>query len=278
MGNPASHRPVAETLLKLDGVETYYGPLRALSGVSLTVARGTVTVILGANGAGKSTLLGTIMGVLDGQPRHGTIMFRGERIDGMATEKIVRAGISYVPEGRRVFPDLNVSENLKVGAYTVRDRQSTRRTLERVHDYFPVLTERRDQPAGTLSGGEQQMLAIGRALMNEPELLLLDEPSLGLAPLLVRQVFDIISQIRDEGVTVLLVEQNARMALQVADDGVVLESGELVVSGTAAELVDNDEVEELYMGAASTASEQGAASNTSEPGAQGGARNDVNLE
>ena len=284
MGNPASHRPpasdrpVAETLLKLDGVETYYGPLRALCGVSLTVARGTVTVILGANGAGKSTLLGTIMGVLDGQPRHGTIMFRGERIDGMATEKIVRAGISYVPEGRRVFPDLTVSENLKVGAYTVRDRQSTRRTLERVHDYFPVLTERRNQPAGTLSGGEQQMLAIGRALMNEPELLLLDEPSLGLAPLLVRQVFDIISQIRDEGVTVLLVEQNARMALKVADYGVVLEGGELVVSGTAAELVDNDEVEELYMGAASTASEPGAAANTSERGAQRGARNDIDLE
>ena len=284
MGNPASHRPpasdrpVAETLLKLDGVETYYGPLRALCGVSLTVARGTVTVILGANGAGKSTLLGTIMGVLDGQPRHGTITFRGERIDGMATEKIVRAGISYVPEGRRVFPDLTVSENLKVGAYTVRDRQSTRRTLERVHDYFPVLTERRNQPAGTLSGGEQQMLAIGRALMNEPELLLLDEPSLGLAPLLVRQVFDIISQIRDEGVTVLLVEQNARMALKVADDGVVLENGELVISGTAAELVDNDEVEELYMGAASTASEQGDASTTSERGAQRGAQHDVDQE
>ena len=284
MGNPASHRPpasdrpVAETLLKLDGVETYYGPLRALCGVSLTVARGTVTVILGANGAGKSTLLGTIMGVLDGQPRHGTIMFRGERIDGMATEKIVRAGISYVPEGRRVFPDLTVSENLKVGAYTVRDRQSTRRPLERVHDYFPVLTERRNQPAGTLSGGEQQMLAIGRALMNEPELLLLDEPSLGLAPLLVRQVFDIISQIRDEGVTVLLVEQNARMALKVADDGVVLENGELVISGTAAELVDNDEVEELYMGAASTASEQGDASTTSERGAQRGAQHDVDQE
>ncbi len=269
MDSPASHPLVAELLLKLDGVETYYGPLRALSGVSLTVAQGTVTVILGANGAGKSTLLGTIMGVLDGQPRQGTITFRGERIDGMATEKIVRAGISYVPEGRRVFPELTVSENLKVGAYTVRDRQSTRRTLERVEDYFPVLTERQDQHAGTLSGGEQQMLAIGRALMNEPELLLLDEPSLGLAPLLVHQVFDIISQIRDEGVTVLLVEQNARMALKVADDGVVLENGELVISGTAAELVDNDEVEELYMGAAST---------TSERGAQRGAQHDVDQE
>ncbi len=272
MNNPAT------PLLQLDSVETYYGPLRALSGVSLTVAEGTITVILGSNGAGKSTLLGTIMGVLDGQPHRGTITFRGQRIDGMATEKIVRAGISYVPEGRRVFPELTVSENLKVGAYTVRDRQSTRRTLERVHDYFPLLADRQTQPAGTLSGGEQQMLAIGRALMNEPELLLLDEPSLGLAPLLVRQVFDIVSQIRDEGVTVLLVEQNARMALKVADDGVVLESGELVVSGTAAELVDNDEVEELYMGAATTASEQEAASTASEREAQGGAQHDVDLE
>ena len=255
----------ATPLLQLDGVETYYGPLRALSGVSLSVAEGTVKVILGSNGAGKSTLLGTIMGVLDGQPQRGTITFRGERIDGMATEKIVRTGISYVPEARRVFPDLTVSENLRVGAYIVRDRQSTTRTLERVHDYFPVLADRRTQRAGTLSGGEQQMLAIGRALMNEPELLLLDEPSLGLAPMLVRQVFDIISQIRDEGVTVLLVEQNARMALTVADDGVVLESGELVVSGTAQELVDNDEVEELYMGAASSTSDRGA-------------RDDVDLE
>ncbi len=259
MSNPAT------PLLKLDNVETYYGPLRALSGVSLTVAEGTITVILGSNGAGKSTLLGTIMGVLDGQPQRGTITFRGERIDGMATEKIVRTGISYVPEARRVFPELTVSENLRVGAYTVRDRQSTMRTLERVHDYFPILADRRTQRAGTLSGGEQQMLAIGRALMNEPELLLLDEPSLGLAPMLVRQVFDIISQIRDAGVTVLLVEQNARMALEVADEGVVLESGELVVSGTAAELVDNDEVEELYMGAASSTSDRGA-------------RDDVDLE
>ncbi len=251
MSNPAT------PLLELDGVETYYGPLRALSRVSLSVAEGSVTVILGSNGAGKSTLLGTIMGVLAGQPRGGTITFRGERIDGMATEKIVRTGISYVPEGRHVFPELTVNENLNVGAYTVRDRQSTRRTLDRVHDYFPVLADRQTQRAGTLSGGEQQMLAIGRALMNEPELLLLDEPSLGLAPILVGQVFDIISQIRDEGVTVLLVEQNARMALKVADDGVVLKSGEFVVSGTAQELVDNDEVEELYMGATSTTSDQG---------------------
>lgn len=270
----ADARAIGEVLLEIQGVETYYGPLRALSDVSLTVTEGTVTVILGSNGAGKSTLLGTIMGVLDGQPQCGTITFGGERIDGMATEKIVRTGISYVPEGRRVFPELSVRENLAVGAYTVRDRQSTRRTLDRVYDYFPLLADRQTQPAGTLSGGEQQMLAIGRALMNGPRLLLLDEPSLGLAPILVRQVFDIISQICDEGVTVLLVEQNARMALKVADDGVVLENGELVVSGTAQELADNDEVEELYMGTASTTSELGTAPYSSEQGA----RHDVDQE
>ncbi len=245
-------------LLALDGVETYYGPLQALSGVSLTVEEGSVTVILGNNGAGKSTLLGTIMGVLDGQPRSGTITFEGTRIDRTPTERIVRLGISYVPEGRRIFTDLTVSENLKVGAYIRTDRAGTRRTLEHVYEHFPLLAERRGQRAGTLSGGEQQMLAIGRALMNGPRLLLLDEPSLGLAPLLVRQVFDIISQIRGEGVTVLLVEQNARMALSVADEGLVLENGAVVISGTAAELVDNQEVEELYMGASSTGSDRGA--------------------
>ncbi len=244
-------------LLEIDGVETSYGPLRALSGVSLTVDEGSVTVVLGNNGAGKSTLLGTIMGVLNGEPRRGTITFRGTRIDGMATERIVRSGISYVPEGRRVFAELTVGDNLKVGAYIRKDRLETRRTLERVYDYFPLLADRRTQAAGTLSGGEQQMLAIGRALMNGPRLLLLDEPSLGLAPILVRRVFDIVSRIRDEGVTVLLVEQNARMALAVADRGLVLESGELVVSGTAAELVDNEDVERLYMGAPSTPSDRG---------------------
>ena len=244
-------------LLELEGVEAFYGPLRALSGVSLTVDEGSVTVILGNNGAGKSTLLDTIMGVHDGEPRRGAITFRGTRIDGMATERIVRSGISYVPEGRRLFAELTVSDNLKVGAYIRKDLLETRRTLERVHDYFPLLADRRAQVAGTLSGGEQQMLAIGRALMNGPRLLLLDEPSLGLAPILIRHVFDIVSQIRDEGVTVLLVEQNARMALAVADRGLVLENGELVASGTAAELVDNEDVEQLYMGAPSTPSDRG---------------------
>ena len=239
-------------LLQLAGVETWYGPLRALSDISLAVEEGSISVILGNNGAGKSTLLNTVMGVLDRQPHSGTITFQGIRIDGMATETIVRSGISYVPEGRQLFEQLTVVQNLGVGAFIRKDRAAIRRDLDRVYELFPVLAERRDQPAGTLSGGEQQMLAIGRALMNGPRLLLLDEPSLGLAPILVRHVFDIITQIRDEGVTVLLVEQNARMALAVADVGVILENGELVVSGAAADLIDNQEVEELYMGATPT--------------------------
>jgi len=245
-------------LLAVSDVETWYGPLRALSGVSFEVEEGTVTTILGNNGAGKSTLLLTIMGVLEGQPRTGSIELDGRRIDRMATEKIVRLGLSYVPEGRRVFPELTVRENLEVGAYVRTDRVETRLMLDRVYDHFPLLAERGRQPAGTLSGGEQQMLAIGRALMNGPRLLLLDEPSLGLAPILVRQVFEIIKQIRDEGVTVLLVEQNARMALSIADRGLVLESGSIVVAGAAADLVDNRDVEELYMGSASTPRDQGA--------------------
>jgi branched-chain amino acid transport system ATP-binding protein len=251
-------------LLRLEGVEARYGPIRALADVSFSVEEGTVTVVLGNNGAGKSTLLGTIMGVLEGQPSRGTVTFAGARIDGIATVKIVRSGIAYVPEGRRLFAELTVSENLHVGAYVRKDRAETRRALERVYDYCPILAERRTQPAGTLSGGEQQMLAIGRALMNGPRLLLLDEPSLGLAPILVRQVFDIISQIRDEGVTVLLVEQNARMALTVAHQGLVLENGSVVVSGSAAELVDNAEVEELYMGTRSTGPDEGGPDDASE--------------
>jgi len=250
--------PERAPILLVSEVESYYGPLRALSGISFSVAEGSVTAILGNNGAGKSTLLGTIMGIVDGQPRSGTITFRGERIDGLATERIVRAGVSFVPEGRRVFPELSVRENLAVGAYVRRDRAATKGSLDRVFEYFPLLAERREQAAGTLSGGEQQMLAIGRALMNGPQLLLLDEPSLGLAPILVRQVFDIIRQIRDEGVTVLLVEQNARMALSIADRGLVLESGALVVSGEASDLVDNPEVEELYMGSSSSSPDQDA--------------------
>ena len=246
-------------LLELDAVESYYGPLRALAGVSLAVTEGTITVILGNNGAGKSTLLSTVMGVLDHQPQRGRISFRGKRIDGVATERIVRAGISYVPEGRRLFNELTVRQNLTVGSYVRRDRIETRRAQERVYEFFPILAERANQHAGTLSGGEQQMLAIGRALMNGPRLLLLDEPSLGLAPILVRQVFDIISEIRDEGVTVLLVEQNARMALSIASEGLVLDNGAVVIAGPASQLIDNEEVEELYMGVSNTSPQSGNA-------------------
>ncbi|MEE2899743.1 MAG: ABC transporter ATP-binding protein [Gemmatimonadota bacterium] len=245
----------ASPLLELADVETYYGPLRALTGVSFGVREGSITVILGNNGAGKSTLLSTVLGVLDRQPQKGTISFRGARIDGVATEAIVRSGISYVPEGRRLFNELSVRDNLTVGSYVRRNRAEAQKTRERVYEFFPLLAERSRQPAGTLSGGEQQMLAIGRALMNGPRLLLLDEPSLGLAPILVRQVFDIISQIRDEGVTVLLVEQNARMALSIADEGLVLENGAIVIAGPAAELIDNEEVEALYMGAKTSPSQ-----------------------
>ncbi len=258
MGKPSDpvHEPTEgegqrEPILVLSGVESYYGPLPALRGISLSVERGSITAILGNNGAGKTTLLSTVMGVLGGQPRRGSITFRGKRIDGVDPVKIVRAGVSYVPEGRQLFDELSVQHNLQVGAYIRSDRSAVRRDLDRVYTFFPLLAERRSQAAGTLSGGEQQMLAIGRALLNGPRLLLLDEPSLGLAPILVRQVFDIIAEIRKEGVTILLVEQNARMALELADRGMVLENGELVLAGAAQELIDSREVEALYMGAPS---------------------------
>ena len=236
-----------EPLLTLAGVDAEHGAQRALSDVSFAIDEGRATVVLGNNGAGKSTLLSTIMGVLPGQPRRGRITFAGRRIDGMATEKIVRAGVSWVPEGRRVFPDLTVRENLTVGAWVRRGRAEERRALERVHAHFPLLAERRSQAGGTLSGGEQQMLAIGRALMNGPRLLLLDEPSLGLAPIVVRQVYEVVRRLRDEGVSMLIVEQNARAALTLGDHGLVLQNGRIVAAGAASELVDNPDVEALYM-------------------------------
>ena len=237
-----------QPLLALDRVETFYGPLQALRGVSLTVAEGAITAILGNNGAGKSTLLSTILGVLDGQPRQGSIEFDGLAIDGMATEKIVRAGISYVPEGRRLFPELSVSQNLTVGGYIRRDRAATRRTLEQVYEFFPLLSERLSQPAGTLSGGEQQMLAIARALMSAPKLILFDEPSLGLSPFLVQEVASIIRDIHRDGVTVLLVEQNVNMALRLAQRAYVLEPGRVAVSGRSAELLKDDSLLKAYLG------------------------------
>jgi len=245
------------TLLEIKNIETFYVLIYALRGVSLTVDEGTITAILGNNGAGKSTILKTVMGLLDDQPDKGTIEFMGKRIDGKDTEVIVRMGLSYVPEGREVFEELSVRENLLMGAYIRKDRAAIKKDFEQIYQYFPVLEQREDQWAGTLSGGEQQMLAIGRALMNRPKLLFLDEPSLGLSPLLVREIFSIIKTINDAGVTILLVEQNARMALSISDVGLILENGRFVMKGKSSELMEDKDVREFYMGIKSEESAKG---------------------
>ena len=245
------------TLLEIKNIETFYVLIYALRGVSLTVDEGTITAILGNNGAGKSTILKTVMGLLDDQPDKGTIEFMGKRIDGKDTEVIVRMGLSYVPEGREVFEELSVRENLLMGAYIRKDRKAIKKDFEQIYQYFPVLEQREDQWAGTLSGGEQQMLAIGRALMNRPKLLFLDEPSLGLSPLLVREIFSIIKTINDAGVTILLVEQNARMALSISDVGLILENGRFVMKGKSSELMEDKDVREFYMGIKSEESAKG---------------------
>ncbi len=244
-------------ILQIKNIETYYDLIYAIRGASMAVEEGSVTAILGANGAGKSTILKTVMGLIEDQPDKGSIEFDGRRIDGADTEKIVRMGIACVPEGREVFEELTVRENLAMGAYTRKDKDGVRKDFERVCEYFPVLRERTEQWAGTLSGGEQQMLAIGRALMSKPRLLLLDEPSLGLAPILVKEIFDIIRAINRQGVTVLLVEQNARMALSIADFGLILENGRFVMKGKAGELMKNKDVQEFYMGVKSESSVKG---------------------
>jgi branched-chain amino acid transport system ATP-binding protein len=233
-------------LLTLNNVETYYGNIQALKGVSLTVPEGSTVTLLGANGAGKSTTLKTISGLVPAAS--GTIAFMNQRIDRLAPERIVRLGISHVPEGREVFKELTVAENLKMGAYTRRDKREIEASYESVYTLYPVLKERRLQLAGTLSGGEQQMLAIGRALMGRPKLLLLDEPSLGLAPKLVEEIFSIIQRINREGVTVLLVEQNANKALGIAEYGYVLETGRIALEDKAASLLQNDHVRRSYLG------------------------------
>ncbi len=237
----------AQPLLRVTEVESYYGRIRALKGVSLEVPAGSVVALLGANGAGKTTTLRTISGLL--RPARGAVEFDGRRIDRVGAERLVRERMAHVPEGRQVFPELTVRENLRMGAYTRRDRQGIEADLARVYDLFPRLAERRDQLAGYMSGGEQQMLAIGRALMAKPRLLLLDEPSLGLAPLLVKEIFRIIAEIRAAGTTVLLVEQNVHMALSVADYGYVLETGRVALADTSDALRQREEVQHSYLGA-----------------------------
>jgi branched-chain amino acid transport system ATP-binding protein len=233
-------------LLVLDAVETFYGAIQALKGVSFAVPQGSIVTLLGANGAGKSTTLKCISGLVPAA--RGTVSFRGQRIDGLACEAIVRRGISHVPEGRELFPELTVLENLKMGAYARSDKRAIQTALERVNACFPILAERRTQLAGTLSGGEQQMLAIGRALMAEPALMLLDEPSLGLAPMLVEEIFAIIRDIHAGGTTVLLVEQNANKALSIADYGYVLETGTIALAGDSQQLLKDDRVRRSYLG------------------------------
>mgnify|MGYP006287274219 FL=1 len=245
------------TLLEIKNIETYYDLIYAIRGASLSVEEGSITAILGNNGAGKTTILRTVMGLIDDQPDKGTIEFAGRRIDGADTEKIVRMGISLVPEGREVFEELTIRENLMMGAYTRRDKKAVTRDLDRVFAYFPILADRTGQWAGTLSGGEQQMLAIGRALMSRPRLLFLDEPSLGLSPLLVKEIFEIIKKINQEGVTILLVEQNAKKALEVSNEALILENGRFVMKGQSDDLMKDENVREFYMGVRSTESAKG---------------------
>jgi branched-chain amino acid transport system ATP-binding protein len=235
------------SMLSIRNIETFYGAVLALRGVSLDVEKGKIVTILGANGAGKTTLLKTISGVMD--PEKGKIEFQGEEIQGMEPSKIVRKGIVHVPEGREIFPFLSVEENLMMGAYTRKDKQNLQGDLEMVYGYFPILKERHSQQAGYLSGGQQQMLAIGRGLMGKPILMLLDEPSLGLSPLLVQEIFTIIKRLNQEkNVTILLVEQNANVALKAADYGYVLEIGRIVMDDTADNLLASEDIQEFYLG------------------------------
>jgi branched-chain amino acid transport system ATP-binding protein len=244
-------------LLQVKNIETFYGLIMAIRGVSLEIKEKQIAAILGANGAGKTTILKTIMGLLEDQPDKGTIEFLGKRIDRKDTEEIVRLGISYVPEGREVFPELSVDENLRMGAYIRNDKKSVKEDFDRVISHFPVLAERKNQWAGTLSGGEQQMLSIGRALMTRPKLLMLDEPSLGLSPILVQEIFRIIKTINGEGTTILLVEQNAKMALKISDFGFVLENGRIVAANAPQVLLEDEDIKEFYLGIRSEESVKG---------------------
>jgi branched-chain amino acid transport system ATP-binding protein len=233
-------------MLEISRLDVYYGVIRALHGISLNVGKGEIVTLIGANGAGKSTTLLTVSGLLT--PLSGEIVFEGQDITHAPPHRRVEMGIVQVPEGRRVFANMSVSENLDLGAYTRKDKSGIQSDLERVFSLFPILAERRKQAAGTLSGGQQQMLAIARSLMSRPRVLLMDEPSLGLAPLLVKEIFQVITEIRSQGVTVLLVEQNAHMSLSIADRGYVLETGRIVLEGRAQELLANAEVKKAYLG------------------------------
>ncbi len=235
-------------LLELDELETYYGTIHALKGISLKVERGEIVTLIGSNGAGKSTALKTISGLL--KARRGKVTFAGQTISNLAPHLVARLGIAHVPEGRRIFPRMTVLENLEMGAYHQEDRKQISRDLERVFSLFPRLKERISQKGGTLSGGEQQMLAIARGLMSRPEILLLDEPSMGLAPVLVEQVFDTIKELNREGATILLVEQNALQALQVASRGYVIQTGSIILTDAADRLRRNSMVREAYLGEA----------------------------
>ena len=234
-------------VLSILNLESYYGPIMALRGVSLDVRKGQIVTVLGANGAGKTTLMKTISGVMD--PEKGQILYNGKDIAGAEPDQVVNAGIVHVPEGSEVFPLLTVEENLEMGAFTRKDRSTIPADKEMVFSYFPILKERRKQAAGTLSGGQQQMLAIGRGLMGHPAVMLLDEPSLGLSPLLVKEIFTIIKRLnKEQGVTMLLVEQNAKVALDVADYGYVMELGRIVIDGDAEELKNSKDIQEFYLG------------------------------
>jgi branched-chain amino acid transport system ATP-binding protein len=234
-------------MLILQSVESYYGKIQALKGISLEVPERAIVAILGANGAGKSTTLKTVSGLI--QPARGQILFQGQAINKAPPHKIVRLGICQVPEGRDIFMGLTVQENLKMGAFTRKETKEVQQNLERIYASFPILKDRTRQQAGTLSGGEQQMLAIARGLMSNPKLMLLDEPSLGLAPLMVEEIFRIIKEINQEGVTILLVEQNANIALQTAQYGYVMETGNIALEDTAENLIRNDYVRRVYLGA-----------------------------
>jgi len=249
-------------MLKVNNIETWYDLIRALHGISFDVKEGDIVALLGSNGAGKSTTLKTIMRLLydlkEEQPEKGTIEFMGERIDRKDTDEIVRMGISYVPEGREVFPELSVLENIMMGAYTRRDRKAIKDDIDNVFQHFPILKERTHQEAGHLSGGEQQMLAIGRALMSRPKLLMLDEPSLGLSPLLTRDIFQIIQEINQkDGVTILLVEQNVNMALKYANFAFLMENGRIVRADRPEVLREDEDVKEFYLGIAKETSVKG---------------------